>query len=359
MGGIAMRTPVPGKCGMDNSARAERLALLGLDNAACERSGAYLQASVIGPNVDQIVDLFYAWLAPVDEFQQVAGKTASLDKLKVTMTQYLLGLGVDYGACEYFDDRFHVGRVHQRLGVSHSLYQCAFRHLQQLLISVVPAELQQDPDAYNDVIHFIIKITALDMSLATESYCDASLTGLQHSLEDERDKTERLRKLSYTDSLTELYNHAYSRHCLDLALQRATGGQRPLCVLMADLDHFKTINDTHGHLVGDMVLQITAARMLAALRGGDQLGRYGGEEFLFILEDATAPDGLEVAERVRHHICRDAISCGKTPVRVTLSIGLAEAREGDTVNSLIERADAALYAAKAAGRNCIRAEDKC
>ena len=359
MGGVTMRVPMSGKCGMDDVARAERLALLGLDDVACERASAFLQASVIGPNVDQIVDRFYTWLTPVDEFRQVASDIASLDKLKATMTQYLLGLGVDYGSCEYFDDRFHVGRVHQRMGVSHSLYQCVFRHLQQLLISAVPAGLQQDPDAYNDVIQFIIKITALDVSLATESYCDARLTGLQHSLEDERGKTERLRKLSYTDSLTELYNHAYSRHCLDLALRRATGEQRPLCALMADLDHFKTINDTYGHLIGDKVLQITAARMLAALRGGDQLGRYGGEEFLFILEDATAPDGLEVAERVRDHISRDAISCGETPIRVTLSIGLAEARVGDTVNSLLERADVALYAAKAAGRNCIRAEDQC
>jgi diguanylate cyclase len=123
---------------------------------------------------------------------------------------------------------------------------------------------------------------------------------------------------------------------------------------MADLDHFKAVNDRHGHLVGDEVLKICAARMVAGARADDEVCRYGGEEFLLILDGARLGDAWEVAERVRSRISEDEIHCGDEQIYVTISLGLAEAQASDTANSLIERADAALYAAKSAGRNCIR-----
>ena len=143
---------------------------------------------------------------------------------------------------------------------------------------------------------------------------------------------------------------------MNAALARAQRDNAPLCVIMADLDHFKTINDTHGHLVGDDVLRIAAARMLAASRAEDQVGRYGGEEFIFILQNTSLDGAEEAAERVRARLSNDAIQVGGAEIVVTVSMGLSCVRRQDTVNSLIERADAALYAAKAAGRNCIRTE---
>jgi diguanylate cyclase (GGDEF)-like protein len=127
---------------------------------------------------------------------------------------------------------------------------------------------------------------------------------------------------------------------------------------MADLDHFKAINDAHGHLVGDDVLRIAAARMMSGARDGDEIARYGGEEFLFILPDTDIKAGRDVAERVRLRIKSDAIQSGNEQIRVSLSLGVAESRDFDTVDTLIARADAALYEAKRAGRDCVRLEEK-
>ena len=125
---------------------------------------------------------------------------------------------------------------------------------------------------------------------------------------------------------------------------------------MADLDHFKKINDVHGHLVGDRVLKIAATRMVSGARDDDEICRYGGEEFLFVLEDTELAEAKDVAERVRTRIGDDAVHGRNAKIHISLSLGVAEARENDSVDALIDRADAALYAAKLAGRNCVRLE---
>ena len=159
-----------------------------------------------------------------------------------------------------------------------------------------------------------------------------------------------------TDYLTELHNHAYSRHLLAEKLGESRSSRKPLCVIMADLDQFKQINDTHGHLVGDHVLRIAAARMVAAARSGDEIGRYGGEEFLFLLTNTDLAAAAVVAERIRKRVGNDAIRHDDATIRTTVSLGIAEARDADTVDDLIARADAAMYAAKLAGRNRIMLE---
>ena len=125
---------------------------------------------------------------------------------------------------------------------------------------------------------------------------------------------------------------------------------------MAELDHFKKVNDLHGHLTGDRVLQIAAARMLSGARDGDEICRYGGEEFLFILQNTAIKEGKEMAERVRTRIGNDAIHGRNGKISISLSLGVAQAREDDNVDTLIDRADAALYVAKLAGRDCVRLE---
>jgi diguanylate cyclase (GGDEF)-like protein len=125
---------------------------------------------------------------------------------------------------------------------------------------------------------------------------------------------------------------------------------------MADLDYFKEINDSHGHLVGDQVLRIAAARMMSGARASDEIGRYGGEEFLFILQNTDIAEGKDVAERVRARINNDTIHASDADISVSLSLGIAQARDSDVVDTLIDRADEALYAAKQAGRDCVRVE---
>ncbi len=343
---------------LTQDAIAERLQLLDLAGADAAASCQLLQEAVIAPNVDRIVAGFCEVLVREEAFNAVVSKHSNEQRLRDTMRGYMLSLGVGFTEPAYFEERRRIGQVHQAIGVSQSLYQCAFRQLQDLLIEHIPAHIRDDAAAYDRVLRFALKITALDMSLAVESYCDARVSGLKESLESERDETERLRKLTITDWLTDLHNHSYSRRCLSAALDRAQREGTALCVIMADLDHFKRINDTHGHLIGDEVLRIAAARMVSGARSRDRVARYGGEEFLFILQDTDLEEGVEVAERVRTRLNCDVIHCGEATLDVTLSLGLAEARDSDSVDDLIERADAALYDAKAAGRNCVRTEPR-
>lgn len=150
-----------------------------------------------------------------------------------------------------------------------------------------------------------------------------------------------------TDALTGLAN----RRALDARMATlqapATG---TLCVLMMDIDHFKSINDRLGHGAGDRALRIVAEQLQTTLRPGDFLARYGGEEFLALVE-ADLPEALEMAERLRSRLERTRFRSQQEPVQLTLSCGVTAVRTGDTPESVIERADQALYRAKRAGRN--------
>lgn len=344
------------RCGFDAKAIAERLMLVGLNKPGMDRRGRALQDHVIRPNTDAIVDRLYDSFIRIEDFSRVVDEHSTSERIREKQRRYLRRLGIDFGRREYFEERLRIGSVHQAVGVSQSLYQCTFQTLQNLLIEFIPQEIRDDDAAFAEMLQFILKITALDMSLAVESYCSARVSDLRKSLESERGETNRLRKIAVTDWLTKLHNHSYSRHYLATALEQARTDGAPLCVLMADLDHFKAINDTHGHLVGDDVLRITAGRLTSGARGDDEVCRYGGEEFLFILQNTDLGGGREVAERVRTRISDDVMQSGDTTLSVTISIGVAQARDSDTVETLIERADTALYVAKRAGRNCVGAE---
>ena len=343
-------------CGIDATAIATRLGMLDLAGADSQREGKSLQSRVIRPNTDLILDSFYESLTGIEAFKEILSRHSDPERLKKTQRRYLLSLGVDFDQRQYFEERLRVGSVHHRIGVPQHMYQCSFQTLQFLLIQNIPVSLRCDETAFQRMIHFILKITALDMSLAVESYCATKVDGLEKTLELERGENERLNHLATTDLLTQLHNHAYSRHLLADALRFALENRSPLCLIMADLDHFKKINDLHGHLVGDQVLRIAAARMIACARADDEICRYGGEEFMFILRDTDADEGKEIAERMRMRINSDAIRGRDQNISLTLSLGIAEARGGDCVDRLIDRADAALYAAKLAGRDCVRSE---
>jgi len=337
--------------GFDAQAIARRLRQAGLAAPEVQAQGAALQSLVIVPNCDAIVDSFFDALLGIEGFNDIVGPNSDNERLKSAQQKYIRSIGVGFDQREYFESRLRIGSIHQKIGVPQSLYQCTFHLLQCQLIRHIPRQLHSDQAAFENLLQFILKITLLDMSLAVESYCADRVFVLEQSLDGVRGEKERLHKLAVTDGLTELHNHAYTRHSLADALQHATSDSTPLCIIMADLDYFKQINDTHGHLVGDQILRIAAERMLAGARTGDEIGRYGGEEFLFILRNTDIAEGRMVAERVRERINSDAVHAKNIAINISLSLGIAQAREGDTVDALIDRADAALYAAKLGGRD--------
>jgi diguanylate cyclase (GGDEF)-like protein len=154
------------------------------------------------------------------------------------------------------------------------------------------------------------------------------------------------------DPLTGLWNRGMVHEQIALELRRAERTGDTLAVIMADLDHFKHVNDQYGHAAGDHVLQEAAARMRGVLRGHDAISRYGGEEFLVLLPRTDRGVALTVAERIRQAVESHTVMFGDHALTVTLSLGLATTTSAEpSVDPLVAAADAALYRAKAAGRN--------
>ncbi|TEQ51028.1 GGDEF domain-containing protein [Pseudomonas aeruginosa] len=164
---------------------------------------------------------------------------------------------------------------------------------------------------------------------------------------------QELRLLASTDTLTGLHNRHSFLHQAELMLKAAERFRHPCVALMLDIDHFKNINDSHGHLTGDRALQRVAETLRQGLREVDLLGRLGGEEFAALLPEVSLDQALDVAERLRAGV--EALRVNNPdgePLRMTVSIGVALRRDaGDDLESLLVRADSALYQAKSGGRN--------
>ena len=177
---------------------------------------------------------------------------------------------------------------------------------------------------------------------------------------------ERLRQnyqlsleMAVTDSLTGLYNRRYMATHLDNMLKQAEDGGKPVSITLMDIDHFKLINDTHGHGAGDDVLREFANRLQRYVRGVDLASRVGGEEFVVVMPDTDHAVGRSVAERLRAAVAEEAfeVASQASKISVTCSFGVATTLGGEDSRSLLERADAALYQAKRSGRNRVASAD--
>lgn len=162
---------------------------------------------------------------------------------------------------------------------------------------------------------------------------------------------EELRDQATRDSLTRLWNRAAIFDILQSELGRARRGDASVSVILADLDHFKRINDTYGHLVGDAVLRETASRMRSAVRPYDEIGRYGGEEFLLVLPNCGTDAAVALGERLQKAISEEAIILDEGAIPITLSLGVATSEATIDMHEFLAAADAALYRAKDNGRN--------
>ena len=180
-----------------------------------------------------------------------------------------------------------------------------------------------------------------------------TVANLAHIVVENSRLFERVQNLSMRDSLTELYNHRHSIDLVSNEVQRMGRYQENFSVLMIDVDHFKDINDRHGHPAGDAVLRELAQIIKDTLRTVDAVGRYGGEEFIAILPHTAYDEARLTAERVRVKVASHTFRAGRTPIPVTVSVGVATypSEKVDSPNTLIREADLALYRAKEAGRN--------
>jgi diguanylate cyclase (GGDEF)-like protein len=166
---------------------------------------------------------------------------------------------------------------------------------------------------------------------------------------------DRLRRMASRDSLTDLYNHRHSIEVLANEFGRVGRYAQGLSLLMIDLDHFKRINDEHGHPTGDALLREFARLLRDMLRAVDSVGRYGGEEFVVILPHTSADEARQTSERIRKRVEAHEFTAAGKPLRITVSAGVASYPSSavDSPESLIREADKALYRAKQNGRNRI------
>jgi diguanylate cyclase (GGDEF)-like protein len=159
-----------------------------------------------------------------------------------------------------------------------------------------------------------------------------------------------------TDVLTGLYNRRAFIPLGEKEVGRARRYHRPLALILFDIDHFKAVNDAHGHVIGDRVLQVLTKRVSDTTRATDVVCRYGGEEFIVLMPEASREEGLAMAERLRQEVSRMTVVTEAAELSLTISLGVAaiDPGEDETLESLINRADRAMYQAKAAGRNTVR-----
>lgn len=164
---------------------------------------------------------------------------------------------------------------------------------------------------------------------------------------------EQIRQLATHDDLTGLLNRRAMLDRMQLEQRRSLRSGSPLLIAQLDIDHFKAVNDTHGHAAGDLVLQSFADTVRRNVRDTDVLARWGGEEFVLLLCDTPAADAVALMERLRQAVqaMQVPVAQGGQPITVTVSIGLARHTPADPLAGTLERADRALYAAKAGGRN--------
>jgi diguanylate cyclase len=184
------------------------------------------------------------------------------------------------------------------------------------------------------------------------SLSKSEISGLQQSL-------EAIRAESLTDPLTGLGNRKYFDRMIDMTVQTALANSQPLSLLMFDIDHFKSFNDSYGHLTGDQVLRLVGLSLKHVIKGPDITARYGGEEFAVVLPNTALRQALTVADHIRRTVMAKELkkkSTGEILGRVTISVGVSMLKPGDDTDALIGRADACLYAAKRNGRNRVVCE---
>ena len=208
-----------------------------------------------------------------------------------------------------------------------------------------------------DVVESLLKST--HEMRETNKALEERLTLSRDEIGNLQQSLEAIRAESLTDPLTGLGNRKYFDRMIDMAVQNALASNEPLSLLMFDIDHFKSFNDSYGHLTGDQVLRLVGMSLKQTIKGQDITARYGGEEFAVVLPNTALRQALTVADHIRRAVMAKELkkkSTGEILGRVTISVGVSVLKQGDDTDALIERADACLYAAKRNGRNRVVCE---
>ena len=215
----------------------------------------------------------------------------------------------------------------------------------------VSSRFNANASGYLDIAYALMVLILLSGCIALNLRIQRIRAKLQQQREALAQALEVNRELATRDELTGLLNRRAMLDLMALEHRRSLRSGRPLLLAQLDIDHFKPINDQHGHATGDRALQAFASTVRASVRDTDVLARWGGEEFVLMLTDTSADQARGLLERIRQAVQALEIAHSAGSLQLTVSIGLAQHLPGDTVEHTLERADQALYRAKALGRN--------
>lgn len=199
--------------------------------------------------------------------------------------------------------------------------------------------------------HFLMIATMTPAMALLASRFSSLRQRLRQQKHDLSDALGRIQELATRDELTGLVNRRHMQTLMEQAHRRCARSGQSFCLAVVDVDHFKVVNDNHGHAAGDDVLRIVAQEMQVALRLSDTLARWGGEEFVLMLTDTPSPLARGGLERLRERVARLRVRVPEGELRISVSAGLAEHRPGESAEDTLARADTALREAKQQGRN--------
>lgn len=338
----------------DSARIQEAISLLGL-NAEHHKLAERIRAEVIDGKADAFVKSCFAALARNRGFSSIE-RNIGIESFKLAWVHRFQCYGKDFHTSKYFSERLAIAAAFAREKIPLSILQLQHCLTQQVLVNSLSAKFAKDAATVQLLVDCILKLTSLDLYLAAEGYHLPEIDKLQKALDGLRKETSQLHREASTDQLTGMMNYASLmeslEHQIDIAHKERRGhGKNPLCLIMTDLDFFKKINDTHGHVIGDFVLRHVAERIQSAVRDFDMVGRFGGEEFVIIMRHANLKLAKVIAERIRKGVMETPLHLKELTIDVTISLGVAVLRKGERKEALLERADAAMYEAKRAGRN--------
>lgn len=250
-----------------------------------------------------------------------------------------------------------MGEIDQIMAFIDNTLDMTSRHTENLAAMTSKIDGNGDLNALRDVIGRLVQ-TAKDIERSNQTF-EAHLRESKQEINQLQKHLDAVRAEILTDPLTTLSNRKHFDQTIARTVSDASATRAPLALIMADIDHFKKLNDTYGHLTGDQVLRLVALSLKNNVKHPDVASRYGGEEFAVILQNTALRQATAVAEHIRRSVMGRELmrrSTGENLGHVTISVGVAALRPGDTAQSLIERADNCLYAAKHNGRNRVVCE---
>ncbi len=282
-----------------------------------------------GLDNDQVIDLFRKYIAE----EQLLSTETTLRKFHEILSEIAKQLGDSGGELDAHDSSFQV--YAQRLGQATTM---------ESITEIAAKILEETREVIESTRHLKTQLEATKKEVQTL-----------------RSEMQGIKQSAVTDVLTGLLNRRGLEEIMARVFEHVQSNNSSMCVAIIDIDHFKKVNDTHGHLIGDNVLKMLATVLKDHIKGKDTAARYGGEEFLIVLPDTQLKGAWVLCEQIRKKlekmkwIARDT---KKNLGSITISIGIAQYRLGETVETLVERADKGLYFAKEHGRNQTITEEK-